>query len=727
MVISVLVEISFNNKEKTFDYLVSKDLEDKIEIGKRVLVPFGKQNLEGFIIDIKKNSEYDLKEITSIIDEEPILNEELLNLGKELKKDLVCNLISIYQAMLPSGYKASAKTNINVKKEKYVKLANIKEAQEFITISKAQKQIEVVEDLLKNKISLKSKYQSNIIKVLKDKGLVIEEEKEKYRLDNSYKIEPLLKLNEYQEEAINQIENSKKDVILLNGVTGSGKTEIYMHLINKQISLGKTAIMLVPEISLTPQIINRFKVHFGNKIAVFHSALSESEKYDEYRKIRRGEVSIVIGARSAIFTPLKNIGIIIIDEEHSSTYKQEHNPRYNAIDVAIIRGKYHNAKVVLGSATPQIESYARGKKGYYELVSLTKRANNASLPKVTIVDMKNEVKKGNSLFSGILIEKMREKLENNEQVILFLNRKGYAPVVSCSHCGKVLECPNCSVSLTYHKKKNTVMCHYCGYTQFLEELCGECKIGHFERIGSGTEKVEEHLNILFPNARIERVDQETVGGTKNYEKIFKRFSDGEIDILVGTQMIAKGLDFPNVTLVGALFADMSLHIPDFRSAERTFNLITQVAGRSGRGDKKGIVYIQTYSPNHYSIECAKNHDYISFYNNEILKRKSPLNYPPFSRLVRLVIRGENELKVENDANTIADLLKTLTCQYKDKLEILGAVPCIMSKLNKYYRWNILIKTASHSLLKEFFERLSKNFIAQKGNYIEIDIDPLNML
>ena len=302
-----------------------------------------------------------------------------------------------------------------------------------------------------------------------------------------------------------------------------------------------------------------------------------------------------------------------------------------------------------------------------------------------------------------------KKLELKEQIILFLNRKGYAPVVSCSHCGKVLECPNCSVSLTYHKKKNTVMCHYCGYTQFLEELCGECKIGHFERIGSGTEKVEEHLNILFPNARIERVDQESVGGTKNYEKIFKRFSDGEIDILVGTQMIAKGLDFPNVTLVGALFADMSLHIPDFRSAERTFNLITQVAGRSGRGDKKGIVYIQTYSPNHYSIECAKNHDYISFYNNEILKRKSPLNYPPFSRLVRLVIRGENELKVENDANTIADLLKTLTCQYKDKLEILGAVPCIMSKLNKYYRWNILIKTASHSLLKEFF-RLRQAFL-----------------
>ena len=524
------------------------------------------------------------------------------------------------------------------------------------------------------------------------------------------KQKPYLKLNEEQENVLKKIyesiESKKAKTFLLHGVTGSGKTEI----------------------SLTPQTIKRFAERFEGKIAVLHSKLSPTSKYRYWQMIKKNEIKIVIGARSAIFSPANNLGIIVIDEEHETSYKSNETPRYHARQIAFYRKEKENATLLLGSATPSIESFYHCQNGKIELLTLTKRASSINMPEVKILDLKKEKK--SEVFPMItqkLVEEINKKLESKEQIILFLNRKGYAPVVSCSHCGKVLECPNCSVSLTYHKKKNTVMCHYCGYTQFLEEICGECKIGHFERIGSGTEKVEEHLNILFPKAVIERVDQDTVGGTKNYEKIFKRFADGEIDILVGTQMIAKGLDFPNVTLVGVLFADMSLHIPDFRSSERTFNLITQVAGRSGRGEKKGIVYIQTYSPNHYSIECAKNHDYISFYNSEIVKRKSPLNYPPFSRLVRLVIRGEDEKKVESDSNTIADLVRTLTYRYRDRLEILGATPCIMSKLNKYYRWNILIKTASHSLLKEFFEKLSNNFTLQKGNYIEIDIDPINML
>ena len=546
------------------------------------------------------------------------------------------------------------------------------------------------------------------------------------------KQKPYLKLNEEQENVLKKIsesiESKNGKTFLLHGVTGSGKTEIYLQAIKKVVDMGKQAIVILPEISLTPQTIKRFAERFEGKIAVLHSKLSPTSKYRYWQMIKKNEIKIVIGARSAIFSPANNLGIIVIDEEHETSYKSNETPRYHARQIAFYRKEKENATLLLGSATPSIESFYHSQNGKIELLTLTKRASSINMPEVKILDLKKEKK--SEVFPMItqkLVEEINKKLELKEQIILFLNRKGYAPVVSCSHCGKVLECPNCSVSLTYHKKKNTVMCHYCGYTQFLEEICGECKIGHFERIGSGTEKVEEHLNILFPNAIIERVDQDTVGGTKNYEKIFKRFADGEIDILVGTQMIAKGLDFPNVTLVGVLFADMSLHIPDFRSSERTFNLITQVAGRSGRGEKKGIVYIQTYSPNHYSIEYAKNHDYISFYNSEIVKRKSPLNYPPFSRLVRLVIRGENEKKVESDSNTIADLVRTLTYQYKDKLEILGATPCIMSKLNKYYRWNNLIKTASHSLLKEFFEKLSNNFMAQKGNYIEIDIDPINML
>ena len=546
------------------------------------------------------------------------------------------------------------------------------------------------------------------------------------------KQKPYLKLNDEQEivlKRINEsIESNNPKTFLLHGVTGSGKTEVYLQAIKKVVDMGKQAIVILPEISLTPQTIKRFAERFEGKIAVLHSKLSPNSKYRYWQMIKKDEIKIVIGARSAIFSPTPNLGIIVIDEEHETSYKAGDTPRYHARQVAFYRKSKENATLLLGSATPSIESFYHATTGKIELLTLNKRAASVNMPEVKILDLKKEKRaEAFPMITQKLVEEINNKLEKKEQIILFLNRKGYAPVVTCSYCQRVLECPNCSVSLTYHKKKNVVMCHYCGYTQFLDELCDECKIGHFERIGSGTEKVEEHLNILFPKAVIERMDQDTVGGTKNYEKIFKRFSDGEIDILIGTQMIAKGLDFPNVTLVGVLFADMSLHIPDFRSAERTFNLITQVAGRSGRGEKKGVVYIQTYSPNNYSIECAKNHDYISFYNREIENRKAPLNYPPFSRLVRLVIRGLDEKKVESDANMIADMLRMETYNDSDKIIILGAVACTISKLNKYYRWNILIKTPSHSLLKGFFKKLNDSFTAQKGNYVEIDIDPINML
>ena len=389
MVVSVLIEIKFKQKEKTFDYLVPPIMEKNIEMGKRVLVPFGKQILEGFIIGIKKNSDYDLKEIIKVVDEFAILNNELLQLGKKISEENVCNLISVYQAMLPVGYKASSKKNINKKFVKYIKIINKDQAKTFLLESKALKQKEIIEDLLREEEIIKSKYSSGIVKTLIEKGLIREIQKEEYRLKEYQKEEDLYELNKFQKDALDKIEESKKDVILLNGITGSGKTEIYMHLIDKEIKKGKQAIMLVPEISLTPQIISRFKKHFSSTIAIFHSGLSNAEKYDEYRKILNNEAKIVIGARSAIFVPFKNIGIIIIDEEHSSTYKQDHNPKYNAIDVAIERGRYHNAKVLLGSATPRIETYARSEKGYYDLVKLEKRANNAKLPKVDIIDMKH--------------------------------------------------------------------------------------------------------------------------------------------------------------------------------------------------------------------------------------------------------------------------------------------------------------------------------------------------
>lgn len=662
------VKVVFNLPiDKVLTYKKPDDIKNSL-IGCRVIAPVRNRGTKGIVIEETDtlDGDYKVLPITTRIDLEPICSENEFNLAKWMSRYYHSSYGEALFAALPAGNPSKKKTT--------------------------PKPIKV-------------------------------------------KQKPYLKLNDEQENVLNTIlksieEEKKAKSFLLHGVTGSGKTEVYLQAIKRVVDLGKQAIVILPEISLTPQTIKRFAERFEGKIAVLHSKLSPTAKYRYWQMIRNNEIKIVIGARSAIFSPTPNLGIIVIDEEHETSYKSNETPRYHARQIAFYRKERENATLILGSATPSLESYYHALNGTIELLTLTKRAASINMPEVKILDLKKE-KRADSfpMLTQTLAEEINKKLELKEQIILFLNRKGYAPVVSCSHCGVVLECPNCSVSLTYHKKKNVVMCHYCGYTQFVEELCDKCNIGHFERIGTGTEKVEENLNTLFPNAIIERMDQETVGGTKKYEDIFKRFADRQIDILIGTQMIAKGLDFPNVTLVGVLLADMSLHIPDFRSAERTFNLITQVAGRSGRGEKKGVVYIQAFNTNHYSIVYAKEHDYISFYNKEVENRKhtAGLPYPPFLRLVRIVVRGIDEKKVSSDANLMADLARTLTYKYTEKVEILGATPCTMSKLNKYYRWNILIKTVSHSLLKEFFESLNKSFIAQKGNYIEIDIDPVNML
>ncbi len=722
MIISVLVEISLNKKEKTFDYLVPENLKDEIEIGKRVLVPFGKQKLEGFIIDIKSDSEYQLKPIIDIIDEKPILTKELLDLGKKMSDDIVCNLISIYQAMLPKAYKASSKTNINVKEEKYIKLVNKESAYSFINTSRSKKQIEVLNDLLENEVILKNKYESNILRTLLDKNIIIEERREKYRIDNSCKIEDLNVLNEYQKEAYMKIKNSKKDVIVLNGVTGSGKTEIYMHLINDVIKDGKQAIVLVPEISLTPQIINRFKRHFSNKISVFHSGLSNSEKYDEYRKIRRKEVSIVIGARSAIFSPFDNIGIIIVDEEQSTSYKQDHNPRYNAIDVAIQRGKYHNAKVVLASATPTIETYARADKSYYELVSLNKRANDAKMPIVNIVDMREEIKHGNSIFSKLLIEKIRDRLNKNEQIILFLNKRGYSSYQMCSNCGEVIKCPNCDITLTYHKNSQMNRCHYCGYSEIKVDVCPKCKSNSLKSFGLGTEKVEEEIKKMFDSVRVIRMDIDTTSKKGSHEKIINAFLNHEYDILVGTQMIAKGLDFPLVSLVGVINADTLLNIPDFRSNEHTYDLISQVSGRSGRSDILGEVIIQTFNKDNYSINYAKNHDYVGFYNEEIKIRKK-LKYPPYYFLALIKIGSKVYDVSLNESKKIFNYIKANSSQ---DMIILGPSTSNISKINNIYNFQIIIKYRNKEKVKKMLNNLV--LLEEDNNKISlnVDINPINL-
>lgn len=722
MVVSVLVEIKFKQKEKTFDYLVPSIMKNDIKLGKRVLVPFGKQKLEGFIIEIKESSDYELKEIIKIIDEEPILDTELLELGKKIAKENMCNLISIYQAMLPSGYKASIKTNINKKVITYIELNNKEVASSFLTTSKAERQKEIINDLLNNRYVLRSKYNSQTIRTLIAKGLIKEVSKEIYRLNDNKEVRNLNELNEQQKRALDSIKRSNKNVILLNGVTGSGKTEIYMHLIDEVVKSGKEAIMLVPEISLTPQIIDRFKVHFSSNIAILHSGLSDGEKYDEYRKIIRGEVSIVIGARSAVFAPLKNIGIIIIDEEHSSTYKQDHNPRYNAIDVAIERGNYHNAKVILGSATPSIESYARGQKGYYELVILNKRANDALLPKVKVIDMKDEIKSGNSIFSRELLENINDKLEKNEQIMLLLNKRGYSSYLMCSNCGEVLKCPNCDITLTYHKTNDMNRCHYCGYAQNKMDKCPICKQGELKSFGMGTERVEEEIKKIFPNSRTLRMDIDTTSKKGSHERIINLFMNHKADILIGTQMISKGLDFPLVTLVGIINADTVLNLPDFRSSEKTYQLISQTSGRAGRSNLEGKVIIQTFNPDNYSINYAKNHDYVGFYNEEIKIRKK-LKYPPYFFITLLKISGKDYNISLNESKKIGSYVRN---NKSEDMIILGPSVSSVSKINNIYYFQIIIKFRNKDKMQELLNNLV--MITENNSKINLDIDinPISM-
>ena len=722
MVVSVLVEIKFKQIEKTFDYLVPVILQDQIKLGKRVLVPFGNQKLEGFIIDIKNDSNYNLKEIIKIIDKESILNEELLKLGKEISKENLCNLISIYQAMLPKAYKASIKTNIKEKYISYITLTNIQEAELFLINSRAEKQKEVINDLLQENELLKKNYNSNIVKILIDKGLVKEIKKEVYRLNNYEEEKKLNKLNEYQLTAFNQIKNSDKDVILLNGITGSGKTEIYMHLIDDVIKNNKEAIMLVPEISLTPQIIDRFKSHFSSNIAILHSGLSDGERYDEYRKILRKEVSIVVGARSAIFAPFTNIGIIIIDEEHSSTYKQDHNPRYNAIDVAMLRGKYHNAKVLLASATPSIESYARAEKGYYELVKLNKRANDAKLPLVKVIDMKDEIKSGNSIFSKELLTSIEDRLNKKEQVMLLLNKRGYSNYLMCNNCGEVLKCPNCDITLTYHKTSDINRCHYCGYADKKQEKCPKSKVGTLRSFGVGTEKIEEKIQKIFKDAKILRMDIDTTSKKGSHEKIINDFINHKADILIGTQMISKGLDFPSVTLVGIINADTILNLPDFRALEKTYQLISQTSGRAGRSKKEGKVIIQTFNPDNYSIRYAKNHDYVGFYKEELKIRKN-LKYPPYFFLTLVKISGKNFDITSQESKKIGNYIR------KNKsidMIVLGPSVSFISKINNIYYFQIIIKYRDKDKCKSLLNDLISITQDNKKINIDVDVNPISL-
>ena len=725
MVCECLVELEHVFIDKTFTYKINKEQLSLLKVGMRVVVPFGKQTLEGFVLKIYENKdvslENKLKEIISIVDTYPILNEELLTLGKYISKTTLCSLMTSYQAMLPKALKAKKKVNMTPKYDTYICINYGMDNNDIKFNASQEKILELLKENKKVKKEVLNKISVSSVNTLLKKNILLEEKEENYRynLINEEKIK--FNLNEEQQKVYKEIFNfiNTNETFLLYGVTGSGKTNVYMKVIEDVIKNNKTAILLVPEISLTPQIIKRFTSYFSN-IAVLHSGLSDGEKYDEWRKINEGKVNIVIGARSAIFAPLKNIGVIIIDEEHSQTYKQENNPRYNAIDIAKERCKYHNCPLILGSATPSLESFARAKKNVYKLLELKNRYNNNTMPKVEIIDMNKEFKKASGYFSNTLIDQIKETLERKEQVILFLNRRGYSSFLTCSSCGYVEKCPNCDISLTYHKSSNMLRCHYCGYATKRKKLCPKCQ-EEFKDYGIGTEKVEEELKSLIKDAKIIRMDVDTTTTKNAHSKIINSFLEEKYNILVGTQMIAKGLDFPNVTLVGVLNADIGLNFPDFRSSETTFSLLNQVLGRSGRGNKEGKVLIQTFNPEHYAIAYTKNHDYLGFYNEEMKIRKI-LKYPPYYYICSIKIISKDYNLASKSSYDVVNYLKQ---NIKNEI-ILGPSVCNVFKLNNNYRFQIIIKYKDVNNILEYLTNIEHHYFNKKDIKVEIDFNPLKL-
>ncbi|CAM4027671.1 primosomal protein N' [Bacillus manliponensis] len=571
------------------------------------------------------------------------------------------------------------------------------------------------------------------IKALVKKGLLTEKYVEVYRNpydDDTFQRTKPFPLTEEQTDVITPVLSSiaekEHKTFLLYGVTGSGKTEVYLQSIEEVLRAGKEAIVLVPEISLTPQMVDRFKGRFGSQVAVLHSALSVGEKYDEWRKILRKEVKVVVGARSAIYAPFENLGIIIIDEEHESSYKQEDNPRYHARDVAIWRGKYHSCPIVLGSATPTLESFARAKKGVYELLTMKKRMNQRALPTVDIIDMREELRDGNrSMFSQLLHEKIADRLEKKQQMVLFLNRRGHSTFVMCRDCGYVMQCPHCDISLTYHRTNHQMKCHYCSYEEILPKACPACESSYIRFFGTGTQKVEEEIVKLFPEARVIRMDVDTTSRKGMHEKLLKAFGEGQADILLGTQMIAKGLDFPNVTLVGVLTADTMLHLPDFRASEKTYQLLTQVSGRAGRHELPGEVVIQTYTPEHYSVELSKEQNYDVFFEREMYMRKMR-QYPPYYYVALVTVSHPELLKAVQVTERIVSFLKQHCSQ---QAMVLGPVASAIPRIKDRYRYQCMIKYKREPNLKYVLKMVNEHYQAemQKDLQISIDFNPTMLM
>jgi len=717
--------------DRPFTYKVKEELLDIIEIGHRVKVPFGVKNkpTEAFVLGLKCEGIENVKKIkyiSSILDDIPILTRDDLKLVDFLRENYLCKYIDAIRTIIPSGLskgiKNKKKTVIVFNKELDGKLKDKDNYVKIVNLIK-EKDGELTKSEIINDYSLSSYSLNKLI----ENGYLLTEDRVVYRYNTrSYIEESKNVLNDEQKNAFNKILNSDKKGFLLKGVTGSGKTEVYMNLVGETLKEGKSAIVLVPEISLTPQMIERFKGRFGKNVALFHSKLSQGERFDEWYRIKKGEARLVVGARSAIFLPLDNLGIIIIDEEHENTYKSEQNPKYLTKEVAKFLSEIKGCKYILGSATPSIETYYEALNGKLELVEIKNRVSNRPLPQMEIVDMREELKSRNlSLLSRSLYNEMKETLERKEQIILFLNRRGFSSFVSCRSCGYVFKCPECDLSMTYHKN-GYLICHYCGRAQREQKVCPECGSKYVKFFGAGTQRVEEEVKKYFPKARVMRMDVDTTRNKDSHENIYNAFKSGEGDVLIGTQMVSKGLDFKNVTLVGVLAADISLNIPDYRSSERTYQIITQVAGRAGRGEKKGKVVIQTYTPNSLSLQYAIENNYNNLYNEEIKVRKI-MNYPPFSTIFLINSISKDERKLKGFMNKVGESLRKLL-DSRENIQILGPVPCIITKLKDNYRWQIIIKGNLDNKLKLKIKDILYELNKSVYNEIRIsmDINPNNM-
>ena len=739
MIAEVIIDSSVKTLNRIFDYKIPESL--KVEVGTRVFVPFGnkKELEEGIVIGIKEKSDFKVKEIASLQEEQ--IQEEYINLSKWMSERYFCNVADCLRLMLPPG--RTSKNILNRVKEKKVNFVTIaKDADEILSDIesgkiKSEKQKNVLEFIINNDsatiqdIELFTDASSNIVKTLVKNGYLeinnVQVERNPF-LHKAVVKSVDLSLTDEQQNAFNKIGSTGK--YLLYGITGSGKTEIYLRLIEKMLKQNKSSIMLVPEISLTPQTVDRFISRFGEEqIAVLHSKLSIGERFDQWNKIKSGEAKIIIGARSAIFAPAVNLGLIIIDEEHDESYQSEMIPRYDAREVAEYLANDKNIPLVLGSATPDMNTFYKTKTGEYELLTLSKRANNSRLPKVEIVDLRQELSNGNkSMISKKLHEEIEKNLEAKKQTILYLNRRGFSTFVMCRDCGYTVKCKRCDITLTYHKFEHKLRCHYCGYEQNEVRICPECHSENIRYFGTGTQKLEEEIKKLFPTASTIRMDIDTVSKKNSHEQILSKFKEENIDILIGTQMVVKGHHFPNVTLVGVIAADGSLNIGDFRANEKTFQILTQVAGRAGREKDEGKVIIQTYNPDNYAIEFSKLQDYNLFYETEIDIRKQ-LKYPPFCDIIVIDMSSKDIKELRKVSKDIHAYLKRRVIDEKFGLLLYSPVPSPIEKIKNRFRMRILIKCKYDERINDLLKDSLNEFYKMKtvSARMAVELNPNNML